>query len=435
MGGQNFEGLGWEKVASGEFGMEARFTRVPDLEAAKQLFKWLGVTDGEIDITLIETQQELSRVYDVFLPEKDETLILRINLPLDPRFKTLSEVETINWVRDNTNIPVPKIVHYDASNANPIGFEYILMTKLPGKQLSEEMWKSISFPAKEELFRQIAELSSCLYKNQLRGIGSIQSASPPSVGPVVARELFWHDSIHIDVPRGPFSSARDWFKAILEIKRQVACAMVAKHSGIGVRNEEDQEDLDWAQVTLKIIDGVVPLVDKILPPGNDVEDEPSMLHHAYLDWSTILVDDSGALTGIIDWQCASAVPLWSACYYPQYLSWAWREEKPEPENYGTDAEDDGGSDPNEPGNLYWLHMEEYECYLLRGFFLEEMARLEPGWVEIFKSSELKVDLEEAVINCDCEVGFIVSRNRELLEWIDKVNAEKPWAKKAEGLNG
>lgn len=134
MGGQDFEGL--ERV-DGKCDIEARFTRKPDLEAAKQMFKSLGVTDGEMNITLIETQQEYGRVYEVSMPENEAPLILRINLPVEPRFKTLSEVATMEWVQKNTNIPVPKVIHYDASKANPIGFEYILMTKLPGKPLSE----------------------------------------------------------------------------------------------------------------------------------------------------------------------------------------------------------------------------------------------------------------------------------------------------------
>lgn len=241
----------------------------------------------------------------------------------------------------------------------------------------------------------------------------------------MAHDFFWHDNIHLDVPRGPFSSAGEWLKAILLIKEHGARLIIVKYSGDAVIDSDDEFYLDKAQTALKIIDGVRPLIGKILP-SNTLEAEPSMLLHQYLSVHNILVDDSGALTGIIDWQCIAAVPVWSACCYPRFLNFSWRENKPEREGYW--AEDDG-----EPNELYRHHMEEYECHLLRSIFLEEMERLEPGWVGTFNKSELKVDLEEAVVNCVSEVGFIVSRNRELLEWIDKVNAEKPWEKKAEGL--
>lgn len=96
----------------------------------------------------------------------------------------------------------------------------------------------------------------------------------------------------------------------------------------------------------------------------------------------------------------------------------------------TEADYDDDGDPNEPNSLYRVHMQEYECHLLRGFFLEEMARLEPGWVESFNKSELMVDLEEAVHYCDSDWGRVYT-----LKWIDKVNAKKPWERKGEGLHG
>ena len=78
-----------------------------------------------MDITLIETQEYYGRVYEVFLPEKGESLILRINLPFEPRLKTLSEVETMKWVHENTNISVPNVAFYNASAANPVELRII----------------------------------------------------------------------------------------------------------------------------------------------------------------------------------------------------------------------------------------------------------------------------------------------------------------------
>jgi ABC-type transport system substrate-binding protein len=55
MGDQSFKGFDWVKLRTGDYGIEARFTYDPDLEAAKQLFKSLGLTDGEITMILLET--------------------------------------------------------------------------------------------------------------------------------------------------------------------------------------------------------------------------------------------------------------------------------------------------------------------------------------------------------------------------------------------
>lgn len=61
-----------------------------------------------------------------------ESFIMRVSLPVDPYFKTASEVATLQFVRKNTSIPVPQIIAFDSSADNELGFEWILMTKLPG---------------------------------------------------------------------------------------------------------------------------------------------------------------------------------------------------------------------------------------------------------------------------------------------------------------
>ena len=51
-------------------------------------------------------------------------------------------------------------------------------------------------------------------------------------------------------------------------------------------------------------------------------------------------------------------------------------------------------------------------------------------MEVFDGSELEAGLEYAVSFC----GFDWHK-REMLEWIDKINTEKPWKKKEEVLTG
>jgi hypothetical protein len=49
--------------------------------------------------------------------------------------------------------------------------------------------------------------------------------------------------------------------------------------------------------------------------------------------------------------------------------------------------------------LYWEHLENYELTQLLRIFLEEMRKLQPRWVEIFKSSRRERDFDLAVTNC------------------------------------
>ena len=57
-------------------------------------------------------------------------LVATVSRRYMPRYKTESEVATMEYLREHTNIPVPRIHHYDASPYNRLGGEYILMSKV-----------------------------------------------------------------------------------------------------------------------------------------------------------------------------------------------------------------------------------------------------------------------------------------------------------------
>jgi hypothetical protein len=98
-------------------------------------------------------------------------------------------------------------------------------------------------------------------------------------------------------------------------------------------------------------------VDEIFPPGPS-DTEPSMFYHDDLYLHNILVDDSGTLTGVVDWECVSALPLWKACCYPDFLEGPIRNKRPDQARYK--YESDG-----QPSELYWEHLMEFERTELR----------------------------------------------------------------------
>ena len=135
-------------------------------------------------------QGAFKKLYNVNSENDTETLILRVTLPVDPRYKTLSEVATINWILYNTNIPVPVVIAFEASRTNPVGFEWILMTKLLGKPLTDR-WRSLPhYLAKEALIQWFAEYSSRLFKRQLSCIGNIYTVSLPKMDRIVSMQFF-----------------------------------------------------------------------------------------------------------------------------------------------------------------------------------------------------------------------------------------------------
>jgi hypothetical protein len=404
MEGSEFEGLKWIPKT---FGLEPAWTLEPNLEAAKQIVK-SRMSRSSVTISFL-AQGAFNKLYNVTSDEDTETLILRIALPVDPRHKTLSEVATMDWMLYNAKIPVPVVIAYEASRTNPIGFEWILMTKLAGRPLADT-WRSLPYLAKEGLVKRFAEYSSCLFKTQLSCIGNIYTVSPPKVDRIVSMQFFWGDHIHQHVRRGPFSSSRDWIEARLALNEHDCHLIMAKYPVRTGLDSDDEDALDDAERTLQIIQRLSPLVGQIFPSGR-LGEEPSILFHDDLSKHNILVDDSGTLTGVVDWECVSALPLWKACYYPSFLEGPTRDTKPDGTGYqcGPDGQ---------PGELYWEHLMEFELTILRRVFLDEMARLEPQWMEIFNSSSLQRDLDTAVQNCDNE--FLASR---INSWINDVAAK------------
>ena len=81
----------------------------------------------------------------------EKQLILKITdpHPFFRRKKTANEVSIINYIKQNSKIPVPTILSYSKNKkTSMIGCEYILMTKIKGKPLREEFKAAEEIPEK-----------------------------------------------------------------------------------------------------------------------------------------------------------------------------------------------------------------------------------------------------------------------------------------------
>ncbi|KAK9238086.1 hypothetical protein V1525DRAFT_123829 [Lipomyces kononenkoae] len=134
-----------------------------------------------------------------------------------------------------------------------------------------------------------------------------------------------------------------------------------------------------------------------------------MIYHDDMSRYNILVNQDGVLTAVVDWECVSALPLWIACQFPAILQGKPLDKEPIKSKY---QHDENGK----VVELYWEHLDNYELTQLRHLFLEEMQKLQPAWVEIFKSSQRQRDFDLAVTNCDD--SFLIRRIRNWLNDMD-----------------
>lgn len=399
-------GLQWVKKT---FGLEPRWTLLPDLEVLKRTLQSFKPS-SKVKVTFL-AQGAFNKLYDVKID--GENLVMRVSLPVDPCYKTLSEVATVNWIRRTTNLSVPTIIRYEPSGDNPVGFEWILMTKLSGKTLAES-WRYLPLTAKSNLVRQLATHIACQFRNQLSGIGNIYAlpssiGTSPTVGRIVSMHFFWGDHIYQDIYRGPFRSSKDWITTRLSISEHDCLSVLGKNPVGEDLESDDDDEVEDATRTLEIIRKLRPLLSYVFPV-DDQGQEPSIIFHDDLSRNNILVNDNGDLTGVLDWECVSALPLWKACYYPSFLEGRPRHSEPDLGRYHREAN-------GEPSELYWEHLWEYETTLLRQMFIKEMERLEPGWVEVFNTSQVQRDFDIAVQNCDNE--FVA---RHINKWIHDITA-------------
>ncbi|KAG5718895.1 hypothetical protein E4T56_gene17382, partial [Termitomyces sp. T112] len=95
-----------------------------------------------------------------------------------PRLKTESEVATMHYLRENTNIPLPTVYHYDSNPYNRLGGEYILMSKAPGVQLGT-VFHSLSYNDLVKLLENLAGLLLPLFAHRFSDIGSLYFGPNP----------------------------------------------------------------------------------------------------------------------------------------------------------------------------------------------------------------------------------------------------------------
>ncbi|KAK3900004.1 phosphotransferase enzyme family-domain-containing protein [Staphylotrichum tortipilum] len=462
----DFHGLAW--VQEGFWDPEPRWTIEPDEKAIQQTVESaLNLPASPSNTIKFLAQGAFNKVYVITLAEKE--VIARVTLPVDPKWKTLSEVATLRWVCKNTSLPVPEVISYKVDRANPIGFEWIVMSKMPGKPLGE-VWRDVSFSAKEATVRRLAVFCAETFRAQLRGIGNLflghgeedltsvtrstttgtvpgslaQSCGSFRVGRIVSSEFNWENRIHVNVSRGPFSSSREWILARLELA-EIECrrglshlqskrsSMVRQPDGKdddekddekdnekdeGDRTDDDEDELEDLTNTMTIISRLKQHVPDFFPvtvPASTPE--CTMILHDDLSRHNILVDDAGRLTAVVDWECISTVPFWAACQIPSLLQGKPRNEEPIKAIYHHD--EDGNV-----AELFWEHLDEYELTRLRRLFLGEMRRLQPDWIEVFESSQRQIDFDLAVAGCSDP--FMI---RQILSWLDRVESGM------EGLEG
>lgn len=410
-------GLGWKEQL---LGPQPIWTADPSIELIAEIaHRHLKLSPEEISQTTTEFRFKgaFNKLYAVECPRG--SFFMRVSLPVDPRFKTLSEVATIALVQSHTSVPVPQIIASNATSDNELHFEWILMKRVHGLPLAD-IWASLTWDAKVSCVNEVASIVAQLFDLKYNSIGNLFNAKDllmdserqdqKNAGEldtvlldrIVSMVFFWNTHLKSDVHRGPFASSRDWLDARFQLMEE-DCRRVLESQDA---DEDDKEDMETSRQLLKQLRKHLPSFF----PSNAGDREEFALHHNDISRHNLIVDSKGKLQALVDWECVSVMPLWKGCQIPSFINTPKRSEKPDPETYTPITEENGH-------NLYEEHLYEFECTCLRKHFLEEMARLAPQWIVEYQNSNPKVDFDMALENCDGLFGTGMVRT-----WLGRVEA-------------
>lgn len=241
------DGLGWE---FGIFHTSPRRTREPSISAIENVSRQqLRIPPEDSCRVSFYAARAFNKLYRV--DYADQSMLMRVTLPVYPYHKTRGEVTTLIWLRYHTSVPAPKVIAFDDTRNNEIGFEWILMELMPGSPAYKK-WRTMSMTQKEVMTKRIAEIQAKLFCHgklhlAFKEIGTLHPSAteeaarmpiPVAPGTLVAYEFFQAYRLKYDVSRGPFRSSYAWLSSRLNliILEQIEAIERAE-------SEEDKEDL------------------------------------------------------------------------------------------------------------------------------------------------------------------------------------------------
>lgn len=369
----------------GVWGPVPRWLVDPDISIIKSLSRsYLQVpTEHHLNVTFL-AEGALNKLYAIStsgdnVVESQLSYVFRVTIPVEPFYKTASEVATLSYIRKHTSIPVPRVIAHSSTADNELGFEWILMEKIPGVSL-KSTWREMDMETKERETRVVAQYVKQLHDRcSFDVIGNlyfredlldrkVRASQIPDdgfvIGPVVTSFMF-AGGRKLRLPRnlGPYSDDGEYTAALMDAEVEDAKFLQLPEARTCAGFDED-----LAEDAPEIIEALEMFQEawKTLFPSHPHTPHPFALTHHDLSLSNILVDPTTfEITGIVDWECTGTRPFWEAIY-PVFLQGREIEEELEPLS------------PGDEDACRVEHWEDWEKTNLRPSWDEELGDVECG---------------------------------------------------------
>ncbi|KAF3043144.1 hypothetical protein E8E12_004312 [Didymella heteroderae] len=216
------------------------------------------------------------------------------------------------------------------------------------------------------------------------------------VGEAIQGEFVRGDHIQLDLHRGPYRTSSAYMSAQLSILLHDIATLSLSFDP---RDHKQAEEMHIIHTKLL---AVLPLL------FSSTDAETTCIYHDDLSLSNILVSSSGEISGIVDWEVIIAAPAWEAFQIPSFLDIC-------PEDRIADALSPSELEDEEAVQDHYNLVQDYEITQLRAFFLEEMGRENPWWLETYEQESTRRDVLVAIANA----GNDMYQNR-IKGWLDSL---------------
>ncbi|KAF2866274.1 kinase-like domain-containing protein [Massariosphaeria phaeospora] len=273
-----------------------------------------------------------NRVFEIFMND-GFSIIARLPYPSTSprRLATASEVATLDFARTH-GIPTPRVLGYSL-DPGPVGSEYILMEKLPGRPIGET-WFQLAEQQRLQVLHDVVKLEAKLFNTALPASGSIYYTHdlPPDsprieipgsggelcVGPYASLRWWFGKREQLDVDRGP----HDKSLPVLQAPAEKELAWIRSYARLRFPFDRqyretfdyEKQDPEKHKQALEDYSKIAPY----LPPANPELNVP-ILRHPDLQPNNIFVADDCTITGLIDWQHSTVLPTFLAGGIPKYF--------------------------------------------------------------------------------------------------------------------
>lgn len=263
----------------------------------------------------------------------DGIVLFRFPVPglaVYPDDKVKAEVATIRYVADKTTIPVPHIYHWGTAAENPTGLNvpFIIMDHIPhattvGQALEDPEFQIPSIPESEKreyLYQQMAEISLQLYSLTSDRIGSLGELGNGEYGVTSAplSQQIAYQVINCDVPVAvlpprdrTYSSSADYLADAADIKISGLLFMNEKF----FKSATDCRDKFVARYLVRDIvqrrHHSTGEFDHSRPHAEVQTEQPREIFRLWGDDfrpENVLLDEKGAVVGVVDWEYTYFAP-------------------------------------------------------------------------------------------------------------------------------